>query len=319
MSVKRETVHFKDLTVPIILLVAFWAIGVIFWQIKDRAFFLYNFGIIGTSLFIGFGLYAILPRKKKPIGRKVAQALVGLYMVGFLGLFMKQNMQIEGFFFYLSAGIFGGSVIHYLVAKIVGPVLFGRGYCAWACWTSAVLDLLPYTRNKQGRVSHRWEWLRYAHFFVSLGLVMLLLVVFAYEPAHHSWEAVYWLAGGNLLYYAVAIVLAFVLKDNRAFCKYACPIVVPLKLTSRFSALKIAGNREACNDCGACSKICPMDIDVSAYVKQGRRVLSTECIFCNTCITTCPEKALTASFAFDMGGIEKIQRREFAPERPERV
>ncbi|MEJ2246710.1 MAG: hypothetical protein P8Y80_11640 [Acidobacteriota bacterium] len=72
MGAKENSLHFKDLIVPIILLVAFWGIAVNFWQIKDRIFFLYNFCIIGTSLFIGFGLYEILPRRQKPIGRKVA-------------------------------------------------------------------------------------------------------------------------------------------------------------------------------------------------------------------------------------------------------
>ena len=44
---------------------------------------------------------------------------------------------------------------------------------------------------------------------------------------------------GNVLYYLVSISMAFILKDNRAFCKYVCPITVFLKATSRFSLLKI--------------------------------------------------------------------------------
>ena len=31
---------------------------------------------------------------------------------------------------------------------------------------------------------------------------------------------------GNILYYTVGIILAFAFKDNRAFCKYICPITV---------------------------------------------------------------------------------------------
>ena len=45
--------------VPIILLVAFWAVGVLFWQLKDMPFFLYNFGIIGTFLF-GLGFLVLI-------------------------------------------------------------------------------------------------------------------------------------------------------------------------------------------------------------------------------------------------------------------
>ena len=39
MGANRETVRLKNLVVPIILLVAFWGIGVIFWHIKGRVFF----------------------------------------------------------------------------------------------------------------------------------------------------------------------------------------------------------------------------------------------------------------------------------------
>ena len=37
------------------------------------------------------------------------------------------------------------------------------------------------------------------------------------------------------IYYLVGITMAVVLKDNRAFCKYVCPVTVPLKISSRFS------------------------------------------------------------------------------------
>lgn len=310
MTAKSLKLNVKSLLIPIILLVVFWTIAVVLWLVTDRSFFLLNFGFIGTSVFIGLGLYEVLPRKKKPIGRKTAQALVGLYMLGFLGVYMHENMQLEGFFFYLSAGILGGSVIHYLVAKVFGPLLFGRGWCGWACWTAAVLDLLPYTRNKRGRVAPGWEWLRQVHFLLSLCLVLVLLFVLDYQFERGAWVEVYWLAAGNLLYFALAIGLAIALKDNRAFCKYVCPIAVPLKLTSRFAALKIEGDSQSCTDCGVCAKACPMDIDIPEYVKAGTRVLSSECIFCNTCITKCPEKSLKVSFGFDLGGAERIRRRE---------
>ena len=45
------------------------------------------------------------------------------------------------------------------------------------------------------------------------------------------------------------------------------------------------------------------------YVKNGQRVLSTECIFCLTCTTVCPEGILRSTFKMDMGGKEIIKRR----------
>jgi hypothetical protein len=138
----------KELRVPLIIFLTFWAIAIGLWKTSGNIFFLFNFGYIGTAVGVGIGLYVLLPRKKKPTGRRFAQLLVGIYMLGFLGVFKIENMQLEGFFFYLLSGFFSGSVIHYLVAKIFGPVLFGRGFCGWACWTAMALDFLPYKRQE---------------------------------------------------------------------------------------------------------------------------------------------------------------------------
>ncbi len=71
-------------------------------------------------------------------------------MLVYLGIICNENMQIEGFWYYLFLGVFEAAVIHYLVAKkIHGPIFFGRGWCGYACWTGMVLDLLPYKVPKK--------------------------------------------------------------------------------------------------------------------------------------------------------------------------
>ena len=61
-----------------------------------------NFSYIGLS--ISMGLF--LMTKKIPCARRVVQLLVGLYMLVYLGLMCNENMQIEGFWYYLFAGVF---------------------------------------------------------------------------------------------------------------------------------------------------------------------------------------------------------------------
>ncbi len=39
---------------------------------------------------------------------------------------------------------------------------------------------------------------------------------------------------GNILYYIVGIILAFLFKDNRAFCKYICPVTIFLETYELF-------------------------------------------------------------------------------------
>lgn len=303
---RAEPGQFKKLRVPAALLLIFWAIAFTLWRRTGTIFFLFDIGYIGTSLGVGTGLYALLPRHKRPIGRRLAQFLIGIYMVGFLGLFVLQNMQLEGLFFFFCTGIFSGAIIHYSIAKLFGPFIFGRGFCGWACWTAMVLDLLPFDRSK-GWISGKWKWLRYVHFALSLGLVAALVFLFGYKPWGRA--PLVWLITGNLLYYAAGISLAFLLKDNRAFCKYLCPVPTLMKLGSRFALLKVAGKSEECNQCMACTKVCPMDIRIPDYVKAGQRVLSTECILCNTCVSACPTNTLSILFGFDIGGRECLQLR----------
>ncbi|MCD4844901.1 MAG: 4Fe-4S binding protein [Methanosarcinales archaeon] len=306
---KEDKFDFKELSSSLIIVFSFWIVAVVLWRSTGDIFYLFNFLYIGTAIGIGTGFYSALPRKKKSLGRKLTLFLIGGYMLLFLGLLEFENMQIEGFFFYLLAGFFSGSVIHYLVAKILGPILFNRAWCSWACWTAMVLDLLPYTRSS-GRIPGKWGWLRYMHFILSLGIVLLLWFGSGYHVESKSITELYWLLAGNVIYYSIGIILAFWLKDNRAFCKYVCPIPTILKITSRFSLLKIRGNSEKCNECGACMKTCPMDIRITDYTSNGLRILSTECILCQTCVNTCPTGALKVSFGLDIGGKESLNERK---------
>jgi polyferredoxin len=303
---QMEPGRLKKLQVPAALMLIFWAVAITLWRRTGTIFYLFDIGYIGTSLGLGMGLYALLSRRKKPIGRRLAQFLVGVYMVGFLGLFVYQNMQLEGLFFFLCTGIFSGAIIHYSIAKLFGPLIFGRGFCGWACWTAAVLDLLPFDRSK-GWVPGPWKWMRYVHFALSLGLVATLVFLLGYRP--WGMAPVRWLLAGNLLYYASGISLAYLLRDNRAFCKYLCPVPVLMKLGSRFALLKVSGASEHCNQCMACVKVCPMDIRIPDYIAAGQRVLSTECILCNTCVSACPTNTLAVSWGLDISKRELLQLR----------
>jgi len=304
-------VNAKSLSVPLIAMLIFWILGAVLWVMTGFWQALAHFGYLGTALGAGLGLYAILPKKKKPLGRRVSLLLIGVYLFAFTGVLGRENIQFEGFLLGLLTGVVQASVVHYLIAKIFGPLLFGRLWCGWACWSVMIFDLLPFKRSA-GRLPGRWGWLRYFHVLVSAGVVVLVWMLASTRPTVVGKTALIWFLGGNLLYYSMGIGLAFALKDNRAFCKYVCPVAVPLKITSRFSLLKIQGDHEKCNDCDACSKICPMDIRVLDYVRDGTRVLSTECSLCQTCITVCAKGALKLSLGADLGGRDYLRIREHA-------
>ena len=271
----------KDYLPSIVMLMVFETVAISLWLAKDNLFYLFNFSYIGASIALGLFLYA----RKFRNARRIVQFLVGGYMLVYLGFMSGENMQIEGFWYYLFSGVFEAATIHYAVAKIFGPLLFGRGWCGYACWTAMVLDLLPYRTTSGPR--RKFGFVRYIMFAASLVFVVLL---FALRAGNRE-RIMFWsFLIGNILYYAAGILLAFVLKDNRAFCKYVCPVAVFLKPMSYFSAMRITCDQSRCVSCGKCKKVCPMDVDMTDNARS--RENGTECILCMECADNCPKKAL---------------------------
>ena len=277
MDLKRE----KSL-IPLLLWLLFEGVAVILWKTKDNIFYLFNFSYIGTAL--AFGLF--LFQRDYKHSRRIVQLLVGSYMLIYLGLISGENMQLEGFWYYLFTGVFEAATIHYAVAKIFGPLIFGRGWCGYACWTAMVLDFLPYKTPRNGRRKNL-EKIRYFTFILSLVFVSSLFLL----GVGNLERIMFWsFLVGNILYYTVGIALAFGLKDNRAFCKYICPITVFLKPSSYFYLLRIKCNKDKCISCGKCRRVCPMDVDVTDNSRKRRN--GTECILCMECVKNCPKDAL---------------------------
>lgn len=132
---------------PLVMWIVFEVVAVTLWITKSNLFYLLNFTYIGTSIALGLLLFQFNYKH----ARRIVQLLVGMYMLVYLGIIRQENMQIEGFWYYLFTGVFEAATIHYAVAKIFGPLLFGRGWCGYACWTAMVLDFLPYKTPKAPR------------------------------------------------------------------------------------------------------------------------------------------------------------------------
>lgn len=236
----------KKYIFPVVLWLLFEIIAITLWLTKDNLFYLLNFSYIGTSIAIALFLF----RLQYKHARRVAQLLIGTYMLVYLGLICNENMQIEGFWYYLFTGVFEAATIHYVVAKIFGPLIFGRGWCGYACWTAMILDFLPYKEPKEPR--KKIGFIRYILFMLSFLLVAVLFFCYAGNLE----KLMLWLfLIGNALYYIVGIILAVVFKDNRAFCKYICPITVFLKPMSYFSLLRVKCDKNKCISCGTCKSL----------------------------------------------------------------
>lgn len=272
----------KKYKLPVLMFLVFEIIAVTLWLALDNLFYLFNFSYIGVCIALGL----FLSIKRARYARLAVQFGVGLYMLVYLGLICHENMMLEGFWYYLFLGVFQAATIHYFVAKVCGPFLFGRGWCGYACWTAMILDSLPYKISKDPRKKKlgNVKYILFVFSLASVGTMFVLRVPNLEEIMFRSFVV------GNLLYYAVGIALAFLFKDNRAFCKYICPITVFLKPTSYFSMLRVKCDKEKCIDCGQCKKVCPMNVDMTNNSRK--RTNGTECILCTNCIAECSKMAL---------------------------
>ncbi|CDC80533.1 putative uncharacterized protein [Clostridium sp. CAG:465] len=265
----------------IIIWVFFELVAVILYLTTKNLFYLLNFSYIGTCITVGSYLYM----NNIKYARNVVQFAVGLYMLIYLGIISNENMQIEGFWYYLFLGVFEAAVIHYLVAKIIGPIIFGRGWCGYACWTGMILDLLPYKVPKEKR--KKLGFIRYITFSLSF-IFVAILFIFKFDNLSNI---IFWaFIIGNVIYYITGISLAFIFKDNRAFCKYICPITIFLKPASYFALIRVKRDKDKCINCKKCIKSCPMNVDM--LDNSRKRKNATECILCNNCVRNCPKKAL---------------------------
>ena len=258
----------------------FEAVAVALWLALGNPFYLFNFSYIGTCLGVGLVLFT----RGWKYARRFVMFAVGMYMLVYLGFVQGENMQIEGFWYYLLLGVLEGATIHYLVAKIAGPALFGRGWCGYACWTAAFLELLPWKKSpgrrpRLGRI--RYAVLVASLVFVAAGMAFGLLDERAMFIAF---------VVGNAAYYAVGIALAALLRDNRAFCKYVCPVGLLMKPAAHVSLMRVTCDHDKCVGCGACLRACPMDVDVLDDSRSRRN--ATECILCLECAKACERGAL---------------------------
>jgi len=273
----------KRFSLPIILFFTFETIAIVLWLSLGNIFYLYNFTYIG--FFVSLGIVLLIAKYKN--ARIIIQFFIGIYMLVYLGIICRENMQIEGFFYYIAIGVFEAAAIHYLVAKIAGPFIFGRGWCGYACWTVMILDLLPY-KIPQKQPVENLKFLRSIIFVISL--IYFFVIFTRYRESIEEIMYISFIAG-TIIYYVIGILFAYLFKDNRAFCKYFCPITVFLKPASYFAPIRRRVNQEKCISCNKCINICPMNVDM--LDNRFSRKNGTECIQCLKCVTECPKQALT--------------------------
>ena len=85
--------YIKKNKLPVLMWLIFEIVAISLFISTHKVFYLLNFTYIGTC--ISSGIYMMVHKKK--YARNFVQFGVGLYMLIYLGIICKENMQIEGF------------------------------------------------------------------------------------------------------------------------------------------------------------------------------------------------------------------------------
>jgi ferredoxin-type protein NapH len=203
---------------------------------------------------------------------------------------------------------------------MVGAV-FGRFICGWACPFGFFQELLHKLPSRKVSIPVSLTWLKYAVFFLLVIIFPLLFV--NSSGLGQPWFCKYVCPAGTLqagipmlilqpelrgtvgwlFVNKLAIALSFTVWSvfsSRPFCRTACPLGAFYALFSRFQLIRLQLNEENCTGCGACHKVCPVDIKFNEVPN------SCECVNCMKCMTeACIFDAISVEAAgFPMFGPE---------------
>ena len=200
-------------------------------------------------------------------------------------------------------GVLNGSLIFFIIL-FLASLFLGRAYCGWVCPGGAIGDIYSMVNNKPAK--HRWIkyifWIPWftviTILFIKSGGIKDIRILFNMESPLSIVNK-----GGILKYFILVILMSLLslLAGKRSFCHHVCWMAPFMIIGERISilfhipALHIKSNPENCTDCGLCSKICPMGIDVPKAFATGT-INSIECINCGECIDVCKKEVMQFSF-----------------------
>lgn len=189
--------------------------------------------------------------------------------------------------------------------------LLGRFVCGWLCPFGLIQDLLhkiPFPKKvKTFRGDKLLRKLKYVILVIFVILLPMFLVDILGQGAPYFCKlicpvgtleggiplvllnkslrsALGWLYTWKLLLLAVTVFMSILIY--RPFCKYICPLGAVYSVFNPISVFKYRLDKEKCVDCGACAKVCKMQVEPVQNVNH------PECIRCGQCKKACPVGAI---------------------------
>ncbi|HNA89959.1 MAG TPA: 4Fe-4S binding protein [Anaerolineales bacterium] len=189
-------------------------------------------------------------------------------------------------------------------------ILFGPVFCGWVCPLGTVQEWV-------GKLGRKIFKRRYNHFvpvkvdrilrFARYGILIWVLYVTAKSgtlvfEAYDPYFALFNFWSTEVVWSAIAILIATLTLSvfvERPWCKYACPYGAVLGITNLFRVFSIKRSELTCKADGACSIMCPMNIQVDTQTV----IRDHQCISCLECTSEaiCP---VAKTVVFTSGGVK---------------
>ncbi len=184
-----------------------------------------------------------------------------------------------------------------MAIAFVLAVLFGPVFCGWVCPLGTIQEFVSNFGHKRlrkrfnhfvpAKLDNILRYLRYGvlAWVLYMTAVSGQLIFSEYDPyfaLFNFWSSEISYIGLGIL--VVTLALSFFVE--RPWCKYACPYGAVLGITNLFRVFSIRRNTTTCKADGACSILCPMNIQVDTLTI----VRDHQCISCLECTSeaVCP-------------------------------
>ena len=201
---------------------------------------------------------------------------------------------------------------------IITGVMLGRLVCGFLCpfgWFQELLHKIPSTKYN----TNKFHFLTKAKYGILLLFVIILPMTLVNEVGMGNPYFCKYLCPVGVLEGAIPLAIAnssiraslgwlFTWKAcllvvimvmsiffYRPFCKWFCPLGAFYALFNKISIYRFHLNKSACTNCGACNRVCKMNVNIMKDPNH------SECIRCGDCIAACPHQALTQIFTLNQG------------------
>ncbi|MDD5166163.1 MAG: 4Fe-4S binding protein [Candidatus Omnitrophica bacterium] len=225
-----------------------------------------------------------------------------MYSMPFPGYFIMQGWMAFLFFFL------------YLIIFII---IFNKLWCGWICPFGTLQDGISFIRKKlkiretqfSEKTKHSIRPIKYL--LIILNFVMPFGFAFGAVAATPIFcricpvKTLLPPLHGNILNLTIgfppgvvysiitcifaAFILIMIFFRERFFCTI-CPICAMIHIFHKSSLLQFKKNVGACDSCGNCWRVCPVDIKEVYLEKKKENVIQENCNLCLKCIEACPQK-----------------------------